>query len=180
MAERDQFGSLLGRHDAGNLRHRQDVALGGLLARNELQRCRLHGDAGTGHGNALGLALAADIDHMRVAALVEVGELAAHAAFPRMSRTAASTSGLRIKLSPIRKAEAPTLAMRARSAGDANPLSATTTRFFGILGASCSVTARSTARVLRLRLLTPIRSLSIESARSSSSSSCTSTSTSMP
>ena len=41
------------------------------------------------------------------------------------------------------------------------PLSATSTRSFGTLGASCSVVARSTASVLRLRLLTPIRSLSI-------------------
>src|ERR671913_1375543 len=182
MAQRDEVGGLLGGHDAGELRHRQHVALGGLPGRNEFQRGRLHADTGARHGDPLGDFLGADIDHVRVAALVEVRErlLPAHAAFARISRTAASTSGLRMKLSLIRKAEAPTLAMRNRSAGEPSPLSATSTRSLGTIGASCSVVARSTASVLRLRLLTPIRSLSIFNARSSSAASCTSTSTSMP
>src|SRR4030095_15132439 len=174
MTERNEVGRLLGGHDAGKLRHRQHVALGGLLGRDELQRRRLHADTGARHGDTLGDVLGADIDHVRIATLVEVRErlLPAHAAFARISRTAASTSGLRMKLSPIRKAEAPTLAMRKRSAGDPSPLSATSTRSLGTIGASCSVVARSTASVFRLRLLTPIRSLSILSARSSSAASC--------
>src|SRR5579883_626389 len=180
MAQRDQVGGLLGGHDAGKLRHREHVALGGLLVADQRQGCRLHHDARLRDRHALRDVLAADIDHPGVAALVEVGEVAHVCYFAKISRTAVSTSGLRMKLSPIRNAEAPTLAMRARSAGVPSPLSATSTRSFGTLGASCSVVARSTARVLRLRLLTPTRSLSIDKARSSSSPSCTSTSTSMP
>src|SRR5215510_14621327 len=114
------------------------------------------------HRDALGFGLARDIDHARVAGVVEVRQcLPGHAAAlrSRIARTAASTSGLRMKLSPIRKAEAPTLAILRRSAGVARPLSATRTRSYDTLGASCSVVARSTASVLRLRLFTPIRSL---------------------
>src|SRR5476649_2774097 len=182
MAERDQVGRLLGRHDAGQLGDSQHVAFLGCPGLDQLDRRGLHGDRGARHRDALGDLLGADIDHVGVAALVEVGEgLLLHAAFlARISRTATSTSGLRMKLSPIRNADAPTLAMRARSAGEPRPLSATSTRFLGTLGASSSVVARSTASVLRLRLLTPIRSPSIASARSSSSALCTSTSTSMP
>src|SRR5436190_9842117 len=175
MAERNQVGRLLRRHDAGELRHREHVAFGCLLVADQLQGRRLHDDAGPGRRHALGGVLGADIDHAGVAALVEMGEVAHAACFTSISRTAASTSGLRMKLSPIRNALAPTRAMRARSAGEPRPLSATNTRSLGTLGASCSVTARSTVRVLRLRLLTPIRSLSIASERSSSSPSWTST-----
>src|SRR5262245_1775372 len=130
MAERYQLGRALGRHDAGELGHRQHIALCGLLGGDELEGRGLHGDTGPRHGDALGNILGADIDHASVAAFVEMGErLLAHAASrTRIWRTAASTSGLRMKLSPIRKAEAPTLAMRRRSAGVPSPLSATRTR----------------------------------------------------
>src|SRR5204862_7469478 len=161
----DQVGRLLRGHDAGELRHGEHVAFGCLLVADQLQGRGLHDNAGLGRRHALGDVLGADIDHAGVAALIEMGEVAHAACFTRISRTAASTSGLRMKLSPIRKALAPTRAMRARSAGEPSPLSATTTRSFGTRGASCSVVARSTASVLRLRLLMPIRSLSVDSAR---------------
>src|SRR5215210_5351696 len=127
MAERDQVGRLFRGHDAGELRHREHVTFGCLLVADQLQGRGLHDDAGLGRRYTLGDVLGADINHAGVAALIEMGEVA-HAACFRISRTAASTSGLRMKLSPIRNALAPTRAMRARSAGEPSPLSATSTR----------------------------------------------------
>ena len=77
MAERDQLGRLLGRHDAGDARRRQHVALGRVAARH--RRRRLPADS-TMIASALASrsvdGLVGDIDHARRALVVQMGELA--------------------------------------------------------------------------------------------------------
>ena len=74
----------------------------------------------------------------------------------------------------------PTRASRARSSGVAMPLSPTMMRSRGTMGASRSLVASVVSKVLRSRLLMPIRRDFSLSARSSSSALWTSSSTSMP
>ena len=66
------------------------------------------------------------------------------------------------------------------SAGVLIPLSPTTMRSLGTIGANCSLTASVVSNVRRSRLLMPISRERIRSARSSSAALCTSTSTSSP
>ena len=67
---------LLGRHDAGDPRRTQHVALLGVAVEDHLQRLRQHGDRAFGDRRALGLGLVADIDHMRFAGGADMGEAA--------------------------------------------------------------------------------------------------------
>src|SRR6185437_8603416 len=141
MAERDERMRALGRHDAGEPRGAEHVALERVAGDDALERVLAHGDMALGDRDALGLRLAGDVHHARFAALVDVAErrlrgwrgrlaaprrlgLAGHArhsaaAVWRASRArvAAATSAWRIRLSPMRKVEIPTFARRARSAG---------------------------------------------------------------
>ncbi len=72
------------------------------------------------------------------------------------ARVAASISSCRIRLSPTRNVRTPTAAIRWQSAWVEIPLSQTSSTSAGTSAASRSVFARSTSKVLRLRLLTPI------------------------
>ena len=133
MAERDQIGGALGRHDPGEPRHREHVALRHLAGAR----------SGPGSPAASGrvprrwrlrsVSALAETSTMRGLALgVEMGE-ARHQAVrvfssgprARSRRVAAATSASRIRDSPTRKQRRPDAARRARSAGSASPLSAT-------------------------------------------------------
>ena len=75
MAERDQLVGLLGGHDAGDAGGGQHVALLGLALLDQRQRRRRHGDEAFGARGALGGGLVGDVDHARLALVVEVREL---------------------------------------------------------------------------------------------------------
>ena len=74
MAQRNQVTGLLGRHDAGDARDAQHVALLGRAALDDGQGFGLHGDAALGDRDAVGCGLGADIDHVGLALGIEVGE----------------------------------------------------------------------------------------------------------
>ncbi len=76
MAQRDQVARALGRHDGGDAGDAQHVALLGRARFDDGQGGRLHADHAGGQRHAMGLVLAADIDHVRLSALVEMGEAA--------------------------------------------------------------------------------------------------------
>ena len=79
MAERDQLVRLLGRHDAGDPRGAEHVALLGVAREHEVERLWRHHDAAFGDGDALGRGLRRHVDHARFAAFAEMGELARRA-----------------------------------------------------------------------------------------------------
>ena len=74
MAERDQVGGALGGHDPGEARDAENVALGGGAAGDEREGRRRHGDPAARHRAAGGRGLVRDVDHLRGAAGVEMGE----------------------------------------------------------------------------------------------------------
>ena len=74
MAERDQFVRALGRHDAGEARGAEHVALLGVALADDAQGLRVHDDAALGAGDALGHRLVGDVDHVGRAARVEMAE----------------------------------------------------------------------------------------------------------
>ena len=76
---------------------------------------------------------------------------------PSRRAVAAATSAWRIRLSPTRNAPMPTACRRAMSAGVEMPLSPTSTRSLGTIGASVSLTLSVVSKVRRSRLLMPIR-----------------------
>src|SRR3954454_6532913 len=142
MAERDQFAGAFGRHDAGDARRAQHVALFGVAGEHELERLRAHHDAPLGDRDPLGRGFLRNIDHTGLPASADVRECFRHysAADIRRSRAssalvAAETSFCRIRLSPIRKVDTPTFSRRPRSAGANSPLSPTTIYSFGTSGA---------------------------------------------
>ncbi|MNF10048.1 hypothetical protein D3C80_2108700 [compost metagenome] len=64
----------LGGHDPGNARHREDIALGVATGADQGQGLWLHPHPGFGDRFATGVGLVADIDHVRVAMAVQVGQ----------------------------------------------------------------------------------------------------------
>ena len=85
--------------------------------------------------------------------------------------SSAPGSGARMKVSPIRKLWTPISRNCAMSSRAPMPDSATGRRSAGMRANSARLRCKSTAKVLRLRLLTPISGVLSDSARSSSSSS---------
>ena len=73
MAERDQVGGALGRHDPGDAGHSQDIAFLEIARADARKRRRLHPDAAAGDGDAPRCWFVADIDHGGAALSVEVG-----------------------------------------------------------------------------------------------------------
>ena len=101
VAERDQLVRLLGRHDAGDARGAEHVALLGVAVEDHVQRLGPHRDKALGDRRARRLCLVADIDHVGFALRAEMGEGARHrqtasaGALPVSSRrVAAATSCL--------------------------------------------------------------------------------------
>ena len=76
MAERDQIGNALGRHDAGRPGHPEHIALGELAGADRRQRRRLHPEGRSRDRLAHRLGLGGDIDHPGVPGRREVREAA--------------------------------------------------------------------------------------------------------
>src|SRR6266700_3087932 len=196
MAERDQLGCAFCSHDAGDPGGAQHVALLGVARHDQLERRFAHDDLAFGHRLAFGGGLGRYVHHARLATGVDMGEggargsgLPRHQSVPvalmlasreSSAFVAAATSACRIRLSPTRKVEMPTRARRARSAGAKIPLSPTSSRSFGIKGASASLVDSVVSNVRRLRLLMPTIGERSLRARSSSARSWISIRTSMP
>ena len=134
----------LGRHDAGDAGGGEHVALRSISAQDQVQRLRRHGDETLGGGAPLRDRLLRDIDHARLAGLVQMAQAArGHCAASRCLtdapvrsvRVASATSACRIRLSPTRKAPTPDAASLVKSAWVKMPLSAMTMRSFGTRGA---------------------------------------------
>src|SRR5208282_1293284 len=191
VTERDQFVRALGRHDAGDARGAEHIALFGVAALHDIERGGRHHHAPLGARFAFRGGLRRNVDHPGLAAGAEMREIFAPchnihragtstAPRARSARVAAATSFWRIKLSPTRNVAIPALASLARSSGANIPLSATTTRPPGTEPIKRSLIASVVSKVFRLRLLMPTSRDLRCSARVSSCSSWISTSTSMP
>ena len=74
VAERDQLVRALGRHDAGDPRGPEHVALLRVAGADERQRLGPHDDASLGDRRAFGRRLFGDVDHASVAGCADVGE----------------------------------------------------------------------------------------------------------
>ena len=74
VGKRDQFRGVLGALDCGDARHAQHVALGGAAGDYHGERASLHYDAAMRTRDAVRFVFGADIDHVRLAARVEMGE----------------------------------------------------------------------------------------------------------
>ena len=72
MAERYQLRALLGRLNAGNTRHCQNIPFWRLAADDGVQRRGLHAHAGGGNGLAHGDRFFADIDNVRPTGIVKM------------------------------------------------------------------------------------------------------------
>ena len=75
MAQRNEVGRALGRHDGRQSGHAQHVALGGTPFADACQRGRLHADPALGHGRAAGFGLAAHIHHVGLPLGVEMRQI---------------------------------------------------------------------------------------------------------
>ena len=75
MAERDQLVRLLGGHDAGDARGGEHVAFLGAALLDQRQRRRRHGEEAFRARRAVGGGLVGDVDHARLALVVEMREL---------------------------------------------------------------------------------------------------------
>ncbi len=75
MAQRDEVARALRGHDAGDARGGEHVALLGAAAHDERLGLGAHLDERAGDRAAVGDVLVGDVDHVRVAVLVEVREL---------------------------------------------------------------------------------------------------------
>jgi hypothetical protein len=64
----------LGGHDAGDARCREHISLGGITGSDQLECRRGHRDPAFGDRCALRCRLVADIDHLGLAAIIEVRE----------------------------------------------------------------------------------------------------------
>ena len=73
MAQRDQAGGLFGRHDPGQPRHTQNIALFCTARSSQIKGRGGHGDRPGCNGNSIGDFLVTDIDHMGGTAFVKVG-----------------------------------------------------------------------------------------------------------
>src|SRR5258708_29113617 len=76
MAHRNQIGSTLGAHEAGQTRYLQRLALG--IRRQGPQHLRFHRDERTGLGLARGLRFSGHIDHAGPAFSIVMRELLRH------------------------------------------------------------------------------------------------------
>jgi hypothetical protein len=77
MAQRDQFVGALRRHDAGEPRDAEHVALLGVALEHQIERLFRHQHAALSDRDAFGGGLGRDIDHAGLARLAEMGELLA-------------------------------------------------------------------------------------------------------
>ena len=191
MAQRNELVRALGGHDAGDARRGEHVALGRLPRSSSASVSvsmatkpsavavrAVTGLSETSTMRAAPLSSMCDsllttVSGARIAPL-SVARARAACASPRRRRPAASGSRRRERSRRRR------CVSRAMSAGVKMPLSPTTMRSSGTRGASRSVVSSVVSKVLRLRLLMPMRRQSSASARSSSASSCTSAMASMP
>src|SRR3972149_558545 len=74
VGKRDQFSGVLGALDCGDARHAQHVALRGAAGDYHGERGSLHHDAAMRTRDAVRFVFGADVDHVRPAARVEMGE----------------------------------------------------------------------------------------------------------
>ncbi len=75
VAEGNEVGGLLSRHDAGDAGGGKDVPLVVLAAEDQGQGFRRHGDECLGTGLALGHLLVGHVHHVGLTALVEMGQV---------------------------------------------------------------------------------------------------------
>ena len=75
MAQGNEVGGLLGRHDAGDAGGGEHVPLVVLTAQDQRQGLGGHGHESLGAGLAFGHLLVGDIHHVGLAALVEMGQV---------------------------------------------------------------------------------------------------------
>ena len=76
MAQRDQLGRALGRHDPRQLGRLDDRPLGRRSGANLVQRLGLAGNMSMGGCGSRGDLFPGHIDHSRAAAVIDVGETA--------------------------------------------------------------------------------------------------------
>ena len=93
VAERDELVRLLGGHDAGEARSGEHITLLGRAGFHQRQRRGGHGHEALRPGRALRDGLGRDVDHARLALVVEMRE-PAHYRTPR-------SSGPRLRLAPV-------------------------------------------------------------------------------
>src|SRR5579872_7258534 len=74
MAERNKLGRPFGCHDSRNASHGQDIAFLESSFAQELNGFRLGANLGTGLGDALSERLCADVDHVDLSLLGQMGE----------------------------------------------------------------------------------------------------------
>jgi hypothetical protein len=75
VAEGNQLGSALGRHDAGHARRAEHISFRQIAGLEQAQRLRLHQDAAGRNRLALSLGLRADVNYMGLALGVKVNQL---------------------------------------------------------------------------------------------------------
>ena len=75
MTQRDELAGALEPGDGGDARDAEHVALAHDAGADGVERRALHLDGPGGDGDALGLGFGADVDHVRLAGVVEVSEL---------------------------------------------------------------------------------------------------------
>lgn len=76
VAKWDEFGGAFRAQDGGDARDAQHISLLGVAGFYGGQGVCLHTDAATGDGDAFGFRLVSDIDHVRLAAGIEMGKFA--------------------------------------------------------------------------------------------------------
>ncbi len=74
VRERNQVGCALGALDGGNARNAQHIAFLGGARGYHLKGCALHSDAAARARDSMGFIFGADIDHLGLAACIEVRE----------------------------------------------------------------------------------------------------------
>ena len=74
MAERNELGGLLGRHDAGDPRRADDVALLGVAGKDRGQRRRGHAHPSLGDRDPVRRRLVRHVDHPRFAVGANMGQ----------------------------------------------------------------------------------------------------------
>ena len=84
MTHRDEVTRALGGHDPGDPGGAQHVAFGRIAGTDRCERRRVHSDPARRHRQPLRFRLGADIDHARVAVIIDVGEGLAHVQLPQL------------------------------------------------------------------------------------------------
>ena len=74
MAQRDQIRGFLRRHNAGDTRDTDDIAFLVAAGDDKLERFRGHRNVSLGDGATRRDGFAANINHMRPAAVIEMGQ----------------------------------------------------------------------------------------------------------